>query len=113
MLKFEGIKEFEIEKMDSKLYISRNFQVIFSDDTLDEEGCENVERKLNGHDFNIKDERVNFELIYNVDLDTATIAITINCPLMHKDQIQEEKLYEFMDRHRTNFEEYYEHIKPY
>ncbi|MGZ7069860.1 MAG: hypothetical protein ACXVH2_03730 [Methanobacterium sp.] len=113
MLKFEGIKEFDIEKLDSKSDFSRNFQIIFSDDTLDEDESEIIERELMRHDFNIKDEKVNFEVIYNVDLDKVTIAITIHCPLIHNNQIQEEMLYKFMKRHRADFEEYYEHIKPY
>ena len=73
MLKFEGIKEFDIEKLDNKSNISRNFQIIFSDDVLGEKDCEIVEKALNKHDFNIKDEIIKTEVIYNIDLDTATI----------------------------------------
>ena len=42
MLKFEGIKELYIEKLDSKSDFSRNFQIIFSDDTLDEDDSEKL-----------------------------------------------------------------------
>jgi hypothetical protein len=127
MLKFEGIKEFDIEKLDKsditkrrmKLRnkgfreLSRNFQIIFSDDVLGEDDCEVVEKALNEHKFRIKNEIVKTEVIYNIDLDTATIAMTIHCPLMHIDQISEEKLNGFLDKQKSSFEEYYEKIKPY
>ncbi|MGB9980024.1 hypothetical protein [Methanobacterium sp.] len=113
MLKFEGIKEFEIEKLDKGANVSRDFQLIFRDDMLNEEECGIVEKSLNKHDFRIKDENVKIDIIYNIDLDIATISLTIYCPLMHLNQISEGKLSNFMDKHRTSFEEYYMHIKPY
>ncbi len=126
MLKFEGIKEFDIEKLDSKSdltkrrlrnrrfqELSRNFQIIFSDEVLGEDDCELVEKAFNKHEFSIKDEIIKTEVIYNIDLDTATIAMTIHCPLMHIDQISEEKLNDLLDKQKSNFEEYYEKIKPY
>lgn len=113
MLKFEGLKEFDIEKMDKTSSISRDFQLIFSDDMLDENGCEIVEKRLNKHNFLIKNENVKIDVIYNVDLDTATITLTIYCPLMHLSYISEEKLSNFIDQHKINFEEYYGQIKPY
>ena len=36
MLKFEGIKEFDIEKLDKKSMLARNFQIVFFDDFLSE-----------------------------------------------------------------------------
>lgn len=126
MLKFEGIKEFDIEKLDSKSdltkrrlrnrrfqELSRNFQIIFSDEILGEDDCELVEKAFNEHEFSIKNEIVKTEVIYNIDLDTATITMTIHCPLMHIDQISEEKLNKLLDKQKSNFEEYYEKIKPY
>ena len=113
MLKFKGLKEFDIQKMGKGSNVSRDFQMIFSEDMLDEEECEIVEKDLNQHNFRIKDEKVKIDVIYNIDLDTATISLTIYCPLMHSNQISEEKLSNFMDKHKTNFEEYYTHIKPY
>jgi hypothetical protein len=128
MLKFEGIKEFDIEKLDKKpdltnrkielrnrrfRELSRNFQIIFSDDVLGEDDCEMVEKAFNEHEFSIKNEIVKTEVIYNIDLDTATIAMTIHCPLMYIDQISEEKFNELLDKQKSNFEEYYEKIKPY
>ena len=41
------------------------------------------------------------------------LTMTIHCPLMHIDQISEEKLNELLDKQKSNFEEYYEKIKPY
>ena len=113
MLKFEGFKEFDIEKIGKGSNVSRDFQLIFSEDMLNEGECEIVEKSLNKHDFRIKDENVKIDVIYNIDLDTAIISLTIYCPLMHSNQISEEKLSNFMDKHKTNFEEYYTHIKPY
>ncbi len=113
MLKFEGLKEFDIEKMDKTSSISRDFQIIFSDGILNEEECELVEKRLNKHNFRIKNENVKINVIYNVDLDTATITLTVYCPLMNSSSILKEKLESFIDKHRTNFEEYYKQIKPY
>lgn len=113
MLKFEGIKEFDIEKMGKGSNISRDFQIVFSEDMLNEEESEIVENNLNRHNFRIKDENAKIDVIYNVDLDTATITLTIYCPLMHLNQVSEEKLFNFINKHRTNFEEYYNQIKPY
>jgi hypothetical protein len=113
MLKFEGIKEFNIEKLDKGSNISRDFQLIFREDMLNEEECEIVEKKLNKHDFQIKDENIEIEVIYNIDLDTAVISFTVYCPLMHLNQISEEKISNFIDKHKTNFEEYYKRVKPY
>jgi|GEM_PF-2101783 len=113
MLKFEGLKEFDIQKSGDNPQISRDFQMVFSDDMLDEKDCEIVENNLSKHDFHIKDENIKINVIYNVDLDTATITLTIYCPLMDSNRILEEKLSSFIDKHRANFEEYYKQIKPY
>jgi len=113
MLKFEGLKEFDIEKIDDKPHIARNFQIVFTDDFVDEKDSEEVEKILLNHNFTIKDEKVNINVIYNIDLDITTITMNIYCPLMHRNQINEEKLLNFMDRHRINFEEYYNQVKPY
>jgi hypothetical protein len=113
MLKFQGLKEFDIEKTGKEKNISRDFQLIFSEDILSEEECENVEVNLNKHDFRIKDENVKIDIIYNIDLDTATISFTVYCPLMHSNQLSDEKFFKFIDKHKTNFEEYYMDIKPY
>ena len=72
-----------------------------------------VEKAFNEHEFSIKNEIVKTEVIYNIDLDTATIAMIIHCPLMHIGQISEEKLNDLLDKQKSNFEEYYEKIKPY
>lgn len=113
MLKFEGIKELEIQRIDDKSQVARDFQIVFSDDFLDEKDSEEVERKFLAYNFTLKAEKVDINVIYNIDLDTATIVLDIFCPLMFKNQINEEKLLNFMETHRTNFEEYYNHIKPY
>lgn len=113
MLKFEGFKEFDIEKIGKGSNISRDFQLIFSEDMLNEKEFEAIEMYLNKHNFRISNENVKIDVIYNIDLDIATISLTIYCPLMHSNQIAEEKLSNFMDKHKTNFEEYYTHIKPY
>lgn len=113
MLKFEGLKEFDIEKLDKGSTVSRDFQLIFSEDMLSEEECEIVEKSLNEHDFRIKDENVKIDIIYNIDLDTATISLTVYCPLMHLNQISKEKLSNFINKHKTNFKLYYKQIKPY
>jgi len=68
---------------------------------------------LNNHDFRIKDENVKIDVIYNIDLDAATTSLTIYCPLMHLNQISEEKLSNFSNKRKNNFEEYYKQIKPY
>lgn len=109
MLKFEGIKEFDIEKLDNPI-LSRNFQIIFSDDMLDENDCEVIEKKLNEHNFNIKDEIVKIEVIYNIDLDTATISMVIHCPLMDLNQFPEKGINELLNKHKTNFENFYSNI---
>lgn len=109
MLKFEGIKEFDIEKLDSPI-LSRNFQIIFSDDMLDENDCEVIEKKLNEHNFNTKDEIVKIEIIYNIDMDTATISMVIHCPLMDLNQFPEKNINEFLNNHKTNFENFYNNI---
>jgi hypothetical protein len=113
MLKFEGIKEFDIEKLDNNSILARNFQIVFSDDFLNEEDCEEVEKSLKKHKFKIKNEIIKLEVIYNIDLDTATITMNIFCPLTYSEQILEEKLLKFVDRHRINFEDYYKEISPY
>jgi hypothetical protein len=113
MLRLEGLKEFDIQKIDDTSQISKDFQLVFSDDTLDEKGCEIVENNLSKHDFHIKDENIKINVIYNVDLATATITLTVYCPLMDSNRILEEKLSSFIDKHRANFEEYYKQIKPY
>jgi hypothetical protein len=113
MLKFEGIKEFNIEKLDKGSNISRDFQLIFKEDMLNEEESEIVEKKLNKHDFQLKDENIEIEVIYNIDLDTAVISLTVYCLLMHLNQISEEKIFNFIDKHKTNFKEYYKRVKPY
>ena len=113
MLKFEGLKEFDIEKLDKGSNISRDFQLIFRDDMLSEKECEIVEKSLNKHNFRIKDENIKIDVIYNIDLDIATISLTVYCPLMYLNQISEEKFSNFINKHRTNFEEYYKNIKPY
>ena len=113
MLKFEGIKEFDIEKLDKNSMLARNFQIVFSDDFLSEEDCDEVENSLKAHNFKIKNEITKIEVIYNIDLDTATITMNIFCPLTYSEQILEEKLLKFVDRHRVNFEEYYKEIRPY
>ncbi len=46
MLKFEGLKEFDIEKLDEGSTVSRDFQLIFRDDMLNEEESEIVEKSL-------------------------------------------------------------------
>lgn len=109
MLKFEGIKEFDIEKLDSPI-LSRNFQIIFSDDMLDENDSEVIEKKLNEHNFNTKDEIVKIEIIYNIDMDTATISMVIHCPLMDLNQFPEKNINEFLNNHKTNFENFYNNI---
>ncbi|MDI6725089.1 MAG: hypothetical protein QMD61_10635 [Methanobacterium sp.] len=43
MLKFEEIKEFDIERADDKSFIARNFQIIYSDDVLNGNDSEKVE----------------------------------------------------------------------
>lgn len=113
MLKFEGLKEFDIEKIDSTSSVSRDFQLVFSDDMLDEKGCEIVEKRLNNHNFRIKNENIRINVIYNIDLDTATVTVTIYCPLTHLNPISEEKFSNFIDEHRINFEDYYGQVKPY
>ena len=113
MLKFEGFKEFDIEKIGRGKDISRDFQLIFSEDMLSEKECEAVEVHLNKHDFRIKNENVKIDVIYNIDMDTTTISFTVYCPLMHSNQISEEKLSNFINKHKTNFKIYYEQIKPY
>lgn len=113
MLKFEGVKEFDIEELDSKSVLTRNFQIIFSDDMLDEEACEIVEKRIIKHDFSIKNENVCLEVIYNIDLDIAIITMTIHCPMMQSDQILEKTLMKFIETHKTNFKEYHGRIKPY
>ena len=113
MLKFEGLKEFDIEKLDNGSTVSRDFQLVFSENMLTEEECEIVEKKLNKHDFHIKDENIEIEVLYNIDLDTVVISFTVYCPLMHLNQISEEKISNFIDKHKTNFEEYYKRVKPY
>ena len=113
MLKFEGLKEFDIEKLDKRSNISRDFQLVFSEDMLTEEESEIVEKSFNKHNFRIKDENVKIDVIYNIDLDTATISLTIYCPLMHPNQISKEKFSNFINKHKTNFEEYYKQIKLY
>ncbi len=112
MLKFEGLKEFDIKKIDDN-QISRDFQMSFSDDMLDEEESEIVENRLNNYNFSIKDENVKIDVIYNIDLDTATITLTIYCPLTHLGQISEERFFNFIEQHKMNFKEYYDQIKPY
>ena len=94
-----------IEKLDKGSNISRDFQLIFREDMLTNE-CEIVEKKLNRHDFHIKDENIEIEVIYNIDLDTAVISFTVYCPLMHLNQISEEKLSNFINKHKTNFREF-------
>ena len=113
MLKFEGFKEFDIEKINGNSYIAKYFQIVFSDDVLNENDSERVEKKLLNHSFAIKDEKINIKVIYNIDLDFATISMDIYCPLIHESQVQEERLLKFLDNHKINFEEYYNHIKPY
>ena len=113
MLKFEGIKEFDIEKLDSKSILARNFQIVFSDDFLSEEGCEEVEKSLKKHNFKIKNEITKIEVIYNIDLDIATITMNIFCPLTNSEQILEEKLLKFVDKHKISFEDFYKKIRPY
>ncbi len=93
--------------------MSRNFQMIYSDDVLNEEDSEKVEKELKNYDFIIKDEIVKIEVIYNIDLNTATIAVTIHCPVVENNQIEQQKLNTFLDKHKNNFIRYYEDIKPY
>lgn len=111
MLKFRGIKEFDIQKLDSD-HLSRDFQIIFSDDDLSLDEAETVENALNKHNFSIKGEKVNINVIYNVDLDTTTIEMIIYCPLTESGSIIEEKLSKFIYLHKENFEEYYNEISP-
>ena len=113
MLKFEGIKEFDIEKLDTKSMLARNFQIIFIDDFLNEKDSEEVEKSLKKHNFKIKNEITKIEVIYNVDQDTATITMNIFCPLTISEEISEEKLLKFIDKHKISFEEYYRKIRPY
>jgi hypothetical protein len=80
---------------------------------LSEEEFETVEVNLNKHNFRIKDENVKIDIIYNIDLDTATISFTVYCPLMHSNQLSDEKFSKFIDKHKTNFEKYYNNIKHY
>ncbi len=93
--------------------LARNFQIIFYDEFLTEKDCEEVEKSLKKHNFNIKNEITKIEVIYNIDLDTATITMNIFCPLKNSEQFLEEKLLKFVDIHRVSFEEYYNKIRPY
>jgi hypothetical protein len=72
-----------------------------------------VEKALNKHNFNIKDEIIKTEVIYNIEMDTATISMTVQCPIMQSDQILEERLNDLLDKQKNNFLGYYEEIKPY
>jgi len=110
MLKFQGFKEFNIEKVDDNSQMARDFQIVFSDDFLDEKDSEEVEKRLIEHNFILKNEKVGINVIYNIDLDRTTIKMNIYCPLINKGQIQEKELLKFIDQHKINFEEYYNQI---
>ncbi|WP_414468362.1 hypothetical protein [Methanobacterium sp. ACI-7] len=47
-----------------------------------EEESELVEKELKSHNFITRDENVNINVIYNIDLKITTFTITIYCPLM-------------------------------
>jgi hypothetical protein len=110
MLKFEGIKEFDVEKLENDNF-SRDFQIIFSDDLLDEKESEIVEKELKKQNWSIKNENIEIDIIFNIDLDIATIKMTIYCPLMHLNQTSEEKINKFLDKQKANFESSYKDIQ--
>lgn len=109
MLRFEGIKEFDISE--SGVQTARNCAIIFSDDELPKNICRNIEDTLNRHDFSKKGEKVKIEVKYVGNI--AEIIVSIYCPMARLVGKTDEQILRGLKRYQSNFEDYYNHIKPY
>jgi Fe-S-cluster containining protein len=109
MLRFEGIKEFDIVKGGTQT--ARNCAIIFSDDELSKNICRNVEETLNRHDFSKKNENVKIEVKYVGNI--AEIIVSIYCPMTRLVGKTDEQILRGLKKYQGNFEDYYNEIMPY
>lgn len=108
MLRFEGIKEYDVNET---IPTARNCAIIFSDDELPEKICKNVEETLNRHDFSKKNEKVEIEVKYIGNI--AEIMVYVHCPLRRLVGKSDEQILRGLKKYQSNFEDYYNDIKPY
>jgi hypothetical protein len=108
MLRFEGIKEFEVEE---GTQTARNCAIVFSDDELPKTICKNIEDTLNRHDFSKKEEKIEIEIKYIGDI--AEIIMSIYCPLTRLVGKTDEQILRGLKKYQSNFEDYYNAMKPY
>ena len=108
MLRFEGIKEFDAGE---RTQMARNCAIIFSDDELPKNICENIEETLNRHDFSKRGEKIEIEIKYIGDI--AEIIMSVYCPLSRLVGKTDEQILRGLKKYRSNFEDYYNDMKPY
>lgn len=96
--------------------VTQYCSMIFKDDELKREFCEQVEQKLNDYDFTFyEDSKVYFKVKHDSDEKIAKIEMFIVEPNMSSQtdlftRTESDMMYK---RYRPKFEEYYEKIKPY
>ncbi len=106
MLRFEGIKE-----LDTGISSVRNCAIIFSDDELPEKLCKNIEDTLNRHGFSKRGEKIEIEIKYIGGI--AEIIVSIYCPLTRLVGKTDEQILRGLKKYQSNFEDYYNDMKPY
>ena len=109
MLRFEGIKEFDI--VEGGTQTARNCAIIFSDDELPENICKNIEEMLNRHDFSKKGEKIKIEVKYIRNI--AEIIVSIYCPMARLVGKTDEQILRGLKMYQSRFDDYYNAIKPY
>jgi len=106
MLRFEGIREVNEESQ-----TARNCRIVFSDDELPKSICKNIEETLNRHDFSKKGEKVEIEVKYIGNV--AEIIMSVYCPMTRLVGKTDEQILRGLKKYRSDFEDYYNDIKPY
>lgn len=108
MLRFEGIKEYDANET---IQTARDCAIVFSDDELPKNICKNIEEMLNRHEFSKKGEKVEIEIKYIGDI--AEIIVSVHCPLKRLVGKTDEQILRGLKKYQSNFEDYYNDIRPY
>jgi hypothetical protein len=106
MLRFEGIKE-----LNEGSQSARNCRIVFSDEELPKNICKNIEDTLNRHDFSKKEEKIEIEVKYIGDI--AEIILSVYCPLTRLVGKTDEQILRGLKKYQSDFEDYYNSMKPY
>lgn len=106
MLRFEGIKE-----LNEGSKTARNCAIIFSDDELPKNIYKNIEETLNRHDFSQGSENIEIEVKYIGNI--AEIIVHVYCPMTRLVGKTDEQILRGLKKYQSNFEDYYNAIKPY